>query len=131
MKRIILSYAAALLSVAGISAAEKVESVQKIQSPDGKLELTFQLTESGNPQYALTYEGQDVILPSDLGFELRGVLKAQKLVYNQDGTISKEDRQDSYSFATDFVVDNVAVDSFDEVWEPVWGEEAQIRNNYN
>ena len=105
--------------------------VQTLQSPDGKLELTFQLTESGTPQYALTYEGQDIILPSDLGFELRGVLKAQKLVYEKDGKISKEDRQAPYSFATDFKVDSVITSTFDDIWEPVWGEEAQIRNHYN
>ena len=132
MKRIISACAAALLLVGCGNQDVKVTDVHKLQSPDGKLELTFQLTEAeGTPQYALTYEGQDIILPSNLGFELRGVLKAQKLVYGKDGNISKKDREDSYSFATDFVVDSVAVDSFDETWEPVWGEEAQIRNNYN
>ena len=64
--------------------------VNTLQSPDGKLEMTFQLTEAGTPQYALTYEGKDIILPSNLGFEMRGVLKAQQLVYNADGTISSQ-----------------------------------------
>ena len=131
MKKILSAIALACMLASCGNKAEKVTDVNKVQSPDGKLELTFQLTESGTPQYALTYEGQDVILPSDLGFELRGVLKAQKLVYEKDGSISKKDRAESYSFATDFVVDSVATASFDDTWEPVWGEEAQIRNHYN
>ena len=131
MKRILIALSIALFAASCGNKAEKVTDVNKVQSPDGKLELTFQLTESGTPQYALTYEGQDVILPSDLGFELRGVLKAQKLVYEKDGSISKKDRAESYSFATDFVVDSVATAAFDDTWEPVWGEEAQIRNHYN
>ena len=93
--------------------------------------MTFQLTAEGTPQYALNYEDIKVILPSDLGFEFRGVLKAQKLVYNADGTISKEDHEPSNSFYDGFAVESVETSSFDETWEPVWGEEAQIRNNYN
>jgi hypothetical protein len=59
------------------------------------------------------------------------VLKAQKLVYNADGTISKEDREPAYSFYDGFAVESVETASFDETWEPVWGEEKEIRNNYN
>ena len=72
-----------------------------------------------------------MILPSDLGFEFRGVLKAQKIVYNADGTISKEDRQPCNSFYDGFALESVETSTFDETWEPVWGEEAQIRNHYN
>ena len=132
MKRILTAIAIALLAVSCGQKEQKVTDVHTLQSPDGKLELTFQLTEAeGTPQYALTYEGQDVILPSNLGFEFRGVLKAQKLVYEKDDTISKEDREDCYSFAEGFVVDSVATSTFDDLWEPVWGEESQIRNHYN
>jgi hypothetical protein len=111
--------------------SKKVTDVYELQSPSGNMEMTFQLTEAGTPQYALNYEDRKVILPSDLGFEFRGVLKAQELVYNADGTISKEDAQPSNSFHDGFSVEGVLTDSFDEVWEPVWGEEAEIRNNYN
>ena len=93
--------------------------------------MTFQLSAEGTPQYALNYEGQKVILPSDLGFEFRGVLKAQKLVYNADGTISKIDREGTQQFYEGFAVESIETASFDETWEPVWGEESQIRNNYN
>ena len=133
MKRIISAISAIVLLAActSVKPAGEVTDVQKIKSPDGVLEMTFQLTAEGTPQYALNYEGQKVILPSNLGFELRGVLKAQKLVFNEDGTISKEDREPCNSFYDGFKVTNVETATFDETWEPVWGEEAQIRNNYN
>ena len=108
-----------------------VTDVQTLKSPDGNMEMTFHLTSEGTPQYALNYGDQKVILPSNLGFDFRGVLKAQQLVYNADGTISKEDRQPVYSFHDGFAVESVETDSFDETWEPVWGEEKEIRNNYN
>ena len=108
-----------------------VTDVQTLKSPDGNMEMTFHLTAEGTPQYALSYGDKEVILPSNLGFEFRGVLKAQKLVYNADGTISKEDREPAYSFYDGFAVESVETASFDETWEPVWGEEKEIRNNYN
>ena len=121
-----------LLAACGTSQSEgEVTDVQTLKSPSGNMEMTFQLTAEGTPQYALDYGDTKVILPSDLGFEFRGVLKAQKLVYNADGTISKEDREPCNSFYDGFAVESVETDSFDETWEPVWGEEAKIRNNYN
>ena len=103
----------------------------KLSSPSGNMELSFGLTDDGTPEYALDYEGQKVILPSELGFEFRGVLKSQKLLYNEDGSISKIDREDPRQFYKGFVLESADTSSFDEVWYPVWGEEAQIRNNYN
>ena len=78
MKRIISAISAALLLVAcGTKPAGEVTDVNRLTSPDGNMEMTFQLTAEGTPQYALNYGDQKVILPSNLGFELRGVLKAQ------------------------------------------------------
>ncbi len=133
MKKIFSAFAA-LAVFAGCTSqqpAGEVTDVQVLKSPDGNMEMTFHLTEAGTPQYALSYGDQKVILPSNLGFEFRGVLKAQKLVYNADGTISKEDRQPDYQFYEGFAVESVETAAFDETWEPVWGEEAHIRNNYN
>ncbi len=133
MKKI-LSALSAIVLLAGCASqqpAGEVTDVRTIKSPGGNMEMTFHLTAEGTPQYALSYGDQEVILPSNLGFEFRGVLKAQKLIYNADGTISKEDREPSYSFYDGFKVESVETATFDETWEPVWGEEAQIRNNYN
>ena len=78
------------------------------QSPDGKVELKMAVVD-GVPMYSLQREGKDVILPSRLGYRL----------------IGGEDLQ------TGFAVTDSRKDSFDETWEPVWGEEARIRNQYN
>ena len=131
MKKIFSAIIGAALAVACAPKQGPVTDVQTLKSPDGNMEMTFHLTAEGTPQYALTYGDQQVILPSNLGFEFRGVLKAQKLVYNADGTISKEDREPAYSFYDGFAVESVETASFDETWEPVWGEEKEIRNNYN
>ena len=40
-----------------------------VKSPDGKLELSFEVVD-GVPQYALNREGKPVVLPSKMGFTL-------------------------------------------------------------
>ena len=80
----------------------------KLQSPDGKLELRFELRD-GVPYYTLDRLNQPVVLPSKMGFTL-------------------EWRDD---LAHAFVLKDTKYDTFDETWEPVWGEEARIRNHYN
>ena len=120
-----------LLILGACTHQAKVTDVHTLSSPSGNMEMTFQLNAEGTPQYALDYGDKKVILPSDLGYELRGVLKAQKIVYNDDGTISKLDGRPSEQFYKGFVVESIDTSSFDETWEPVWGEEAKIRNHYN
>ena len=127
----ILSTLTIILLAACTAKQASVTDVQTLKSPSGNMEMTFQLSAEGTPQYALNYGDQKVILPSELGYELRGVLKAQKLVYNADGTISKEDREPVQQFYEGFKVESVDTATFDQTWEPVWGEEAEIRNNYN
>ena len=82
--------------------------LKSITSPDGQLELKFTLTD-GAPYYALSRNGQAVVLPSRLGFELK----------NQD------------NLDKGFSLTDASTSSFDETWNPVWGEEAEIRNHYN
>ena len=79
-----------------------------LASPDGRMEATFYLR-NGIPHYALSRDEKPVILGSRMGFEL-------------------EWRDD---LAHAFVLKDVQRSTFDEVWHPVWGEEANIRNHYN
>ncbi|MCR4737286.1 MAG: glycoside hydrolase family 97 protein [Bacteroidales bacterium] len=79
-----------------------------LQSPDHQLELKFAVV-GGVPQYSLDRNGKPVVLPSRMGFTL-------------------EWRDD---LAHAFVLKDKTYSTFDETWEPVWGEEAHIRNHYN
>ena len=109
----------------------QITDVNTLSSPDGKLEMSFHLTGDGTPEYTLDYDGSPVILSSGMGFELRGVLKAQKIDYNADGTVSKSDWKPCESLHDGFAVESVERSSHDETWTPVWGEEDSIRNHYN
>lgn len=109
----------------------QITDVNTLSSPDGKLEMSFHLTGDGTPEYTLDYDGRPVILSSGMGFELRGVLKAQKIDYSADGTVSKSDWKPCESLHDGFAVESVERSSHDETWAPVWGEEDSIRNNYN
>ena len=84
------------------------KSHEALVSPDGRMEVKFSLAD-GCPQYALYRDGKAVVLPSKMGFTL-------------------EWRDD---LAHAFVLKDVQYNSFDETWQPVWGEEANIRNHYN
>ena len=99
---------AALLAACGPKTPKMPADAVALRSPDGQLELKFAVVD-GVPEYALDFAGQAVVLPSRLGYTL---LDRENL----DGG---------------FTLTGTAFDSFDETWEPVWGEEASIRNHYN
>jgi glucan 1,4-alpha-glucosidase len=84
-------------------------AAEELKSPNGNLALTFTLQAGGVPTYALTYKGRPVILPSKLGLELK---KDEPLTGG-------------------FSLTNAKTSSFDETWQPVWGEMKNIRNHYN
>ncbi len=132
MKRILSALSTiVLLAACATKPAGEVTDVQVLKSPDGNMEMTFHLTSEGTPQYTLNYGDQKVILPSDLGFIFRGTVKATELSFNADGSISKSDAEPAYSFYDGFALESVETSTFDETWEPVWGEEKEIRNHYN
>ena len=122
---------AALLIGCTNGESSQITDINTLSSPDGKLEMSFHLTGDGTPEYTLDYDGRPVILSSGMGFELRGVLKAQKIDYNADGTVSKSDWKPCESLHDGFAVESVERSSHDETWTPVWGEEDSIRNHYN
>ena len=126
MKRLtlILAAAAALAACSGGQTQSYC-----FTSPDGKLEAAF-ILEDGVPQYSLNSCGTAVVLPSRLGFDVRGNVKAEKLNYGAN-RISKSDMNPSYMLDRDFELVGTAEDSFDETWQTVWGEESEIRCNYN
>jgi len=79
-----------------------------LKSPDGNMVLQFEVR-NGVPVYRLDYKDKPVIKDSRLGLELK----------------------DADDLLTGFVLKEVQRSTFDETWEPVWGEWKTIRNHYN
>ena len=129
MKRFISILLTAVTTACSISAHHPLNE-QKMSSPQGVLSMSFFLDNQGSPMYTLDFGERHVILPSHLGYELRGTLKASELVFGEK-TISKKDSKPSVSLHDGFILEKVDTSSFDEIWSPVWGEESSIRNHYN
>ena len=132
-KKLAAAFAVLVMVLAAAGCKEKAPKKTEIgddalvlASPDGKLELRFGLTADGTPAYSLSREGKEVILPSKLGFELRGK-RLDKTYEQKSGKVYDH----PVDFHSGFSMVDTQRDSLDETWEPVWGEESQIRNHYN
>ena len=91
-----------------LSSLSLILDAQVLTSPDKNLILNFEVRD-GVPYYQLSYKNKAVIKPSKLGLELRS----------------------TPSFLDSFTVTNTQISSTDKSWNPVWGEQKTIRNNYN
>ncbi len=91
--------------ITGSSQAQKVIS---IHSPDNALQLNISQLATGKTTYSLSYKGAAVIQPSGLGFVL-----SKPAV-----TLSR------------FSISGVDSSTFNETWQPVWGEVSHINNHY-
>ena len=90
-----------LLAALGLKAVE-------LKSPDWNMVLQAEV-KNGRPVYALNYKQRPVIKPSYLGLELK----------------NDKDLMSGFSVAGE------QISTFDETWQPVWGEVKNIRNHYN
>ena len=77
-------------------------------SPNGNFLLTVDVTEEGIPYYTLDYKNNPVVEPSKLG--LSG---------------------NEAEFLSGFDIIGAETSSFDETWQPVWGEYSDIRDHHN
>ena len=91
----------------------QITNSQQLKSPNGNFIMEFALQNDGTPTYNLIYKGKTVVKPSKLGIEL------------------KEDKNIKKSLLNDFAIVDKKTSSFDETWQPVWGEASSIRNQYN
>ena len=92
---------------AGLMSAQDA-NLRKVSSPDGNVELSFNLKDGHIPVYSLDYKGKPVVGESHLGFKLQG--------------------SGMYDW---FEISKTETREIDETWKPVWGEESQIRNHCN
>ena len=115
----------ALLCISFIANAQ-----QKLTSPDGNLVMTFQLNKEGAPMYELSYKEKAVIKPSTLGLELQ----KENATQTDFDWVDRRDHgklDSKTNLRTGFQLKNSQTSTFDENWQPVWGEEKEIRNHYN
>lgn len=122
----VMTVAAAAVMTTFSGFAQNPTDAEVLKSPDGNLELRFAITAAGTPTYSLNYGGKAVILPSKLGYEIRG--KRLKSTFEEK---SGRFYAGPESLHDGFKVTDVKRDSLDETWAPVWGEESLIRNHYN
>ena len=85
-----------------------VANAEVVKSPDGKVAVDFDV-KNGVPTYSMTFNGKTVIKPSTLGLKL----------------VDAPDLMDGFSLK------GTETSTFDETWQPVWGETRDIRNHYN
>jgi glucan 1,4-alpha-glucosidase len=90
------------LSVVAINAQTEV-------SPSKSIQLDFKVDEKGKPSYLVSYKKKPVVLQSNLGIKLKG----------------------SDDMASNFSIDSIGQKSVNETWQPVLGEQSNIKNNYN
>lgn len=79
-----------------------------VTSPDGDIVVNIDVDATGAPVYSVSFKGIPVVSDSRLGITAREA--------KIDGG---------------YTLDAGEVIAFDEMWTPVWGEFAEVRNNYN
>ena len=99
--------------------------VETVYSPNRQIAVNFDVR-NGVPVYEVMFNGQQVIRESRLGLELASV-KGNSDFSNFDSNQSLNQN----SMTDGFTMMSASYSSFDETWQPVWGEESSIRNHYN
>lgn len=102
-------------------------SAVSIKSPNGDIYVSFAV-KNCIPVYEMTYKGKPVVKESRLGLEL--VSENGRNTFN-DFNIGQNNNDDKSSLYNGFQLAGTDTLSFDETWNPVWGEEKSIRNHYN
>ncbi len=97
-----------IIALMGIIMAMTANAIEQ-KSPNGNIVLNVELNAKGTPEYQVTYKGHPVIKPSTLGIELA----------------------EENSLMDQFRINKTSTSTFDDTWQPVWGETRDIRNHYN
>jgi alpha-glucosidase len=96
-----------LLATLLLSACRPTPVDHRLHSPDGQIALSFSL-QNGQPHYAVAYRDRPLILPSELGFALRG----------------------APDIAGGFELLDSVVTEQDTTWDLPWGERDSVRDHH-
>ena len=121
LRNIVLVLMAVMLcGTAAVSA-----QVETAYSPNHNIAVNFTVAD-GVPVYNVMFKGKQVIRDSRLGLDLLSAKGSGKGTnFNNKVSIAENSLCDGFELMT------VRHTSFDETWQPVWGEESSIRNHYN
>ena len=104
----IASVVAAIVLLMGCATIESKSGGESLKSPDGRTEVTFEINEEGEALYSVTFASEEIIAPSKLSI-------ATSCGEFDEGLEVVETQRSTFS----------------EVWEPVWGQYAEIENHFN
>ncbi|WP_298392602.1 glycoside hydrolase family 97 protein [Flavobacterium sp.] len=82
---------------------------QNVSSPSKTIALSFKLSSDGKPTYSVSYKTKPIVKESTLGIAIK----------------------ESKSLEANFRIDNIDQKSVNETWQPVLGEQSNIKNSYN
>ncbi len=82
---------------------------QNVSSPSKTISLSFKLSSDGKPTYSVSYKTKPIVKESTLGITIK----------------------ESKSLEANFKIDSIGQKSFNETWQPVLGEQSNIKNSYN
>ena len=114
-----------LMAVMLCGTATVSAQVETAYSPNHNIAVNFTVAD-GVPVYNVMFKGKQVIRDSRLGLDLLSAKGSGKGTnFNNKVSIAENSLCDGFELMT------VRHTSFDETWQPVWGEESNIRNHYN
>ncbi|HTN19740.1 MAG TPA: glycoside hydrolase family 97 catalytic domain-containing protein [Pelobium sp.] len=100
------------------------ENEQTLYSPDKNLEFKFytQKAEDENAfYYEITYKGKEVIKPSQMDLQLDNHISQNAMALKNDAP---------GKWFSKLIVASIGTSKKDTTWKPVYGENAQIKDNY-
>ncbi len=98
-----------VLFLFGLFSCEKERRSLSVSSPNESNQVFFQLSKEGYPTYLVTNNNKTVIDTSKMGFDFK----------------------DLPALKGDFKIVGSTTASTDETWQMPWGEQLEVRNNYN
>ena len=87
---------------------QEPSKIKTINSPNGHIQVTFQLNQNRRPTYSVKKNDVEIIRNSDLGFVLK-----------------------NYNLTNDFKVLDYKMSSMNDLWIAPWGPDEEVINNYN
>ena len=109
MKKISLQFSCLALFTWLLMSCNKTENLFTVNSPNDSNSIEFSLTASGQPMYIVKHKNKVVIDTSLMSFDFK----------------------DLPSLKDNFKIVSMSTGSADETWPMPWGEQLEVRNNYN